>query len=156
MEQLIRGLAWALGVFGIIVWVGGATTGQIVIARYWSRGEGDEAMRFASTVRWLILRVYIPASSVLGVAGLVLVWSYDVWGEPYVWLSGVVWLIPVVLGATYSLPGYRAIDAGISQGSTTDEALQARLRDLVIVNRVELAIVYVTIAFVVLSVSSVF
>lgn len=152
MEQVIRGAAWILAIFGMIVWVGGATTSQIVIARAWSKDEDEEALRFASTVRWLIVRVYIPASVVLGVAGVVLVWSYGAWGEPYVWLSVVVWLIPVVLGASYSLPGYRTLDAGIAQGQTTDPALQRRFRELVMVNRIELAIVYLTIALVVLGI----
>lgn len=153
MDETIRGVAWVLAVFGMVVWVGGATTSQIVIARAWGRDEAAEAMRFASTVRWLITRVYIPASIALGIAGLVLVWSYEAWDEPYVWLSVVVWLIPVVLGASYSLPGYRTLDAGIAQGLTTDPGLQRRLRELVMVNRIELAIVYLTIAVVVWSVS---
>lgn len=153
--ELLTGLAWVLAVFSVVVWLGGATTSQVIIARAWAKGHDDDAFRFVSTLRWLIVSVYIPAAVVLALAGVVLLAEYDAWSEPYVLPALVVWLIPVVVGAVYSLPEYGRLVEAIDIGESTESEMKTRLRRLVLVNRVELGIVYVAVATISLFVSDV-
>jgi hypothetical protein len=153
--EFSKGLAWVLAMFSIVVWLGCATTSQVVIARGLALGREDQVFGFVPTLRWLIIVLYIPAAVVLALAGVTLIAGYDAWSEPYVLPALVVWLIPVVVGAVYSLPEYGRLVDDIDQAELSRSAMKPRLRRLLWVNRVELGIVYLAIALISLHVSDV-
>lgn len=125
----------------LVVWVGGAVTGQVVLAR--ARAQGDDALVAAliDHIRWLITRVYIPAGSAALVSALALASRL---GLPiltwWVALPVALFLGLAVVGGVYALPEYARLSAMAEARGVRSAELHRRLGRVVWVNRVELAL----------------
>lgn len=139
LDRLLRFLFAA----GVGVWVGGATTLQILMARA-TRSDDPRALAAGmDQVNWAIRSVFIPAGVLAAPAGLLLVARTDAtfrdrWVERPILLYGAV----IVTGSVYSLPEYTRLLALADQRGGADPELRRRLRRATWVNRVELALVY--------------
>lgn len=134
-------------VVSLVVWVGGALTGQLWMARAQHRGDAAFAAGLVPWLLWTIPRVYIPASLIAVAAGSVLALRHGVaLTTPWVLFPLLVYAATVVTGTVYSLPEYRRLAALAGQRDPRDPELQRRIATAAWVNRVELLLVLLGLA----------
>lgn len=111
----VFGVLWFAFGLGLALWVGGAVTGQIMLARAKARKDYHTVVALTREVSWIIPRVYIPVGVLAIVSGLALVvltgTSFFSW---WVVLPVLVYLGIVVMGSAYSLPEYARLNGGCS------------------------------------------
>ena len=139
-------ILWFVFGLGLALWVGGAVTGQVLMARVKARKDYHTVVALTREVSWIIPCVYIPAGILAIVSGLALVMitgtSLFSW---WVVLPILVYLGIVVMGSTYSLPEYGRLNRMFAERGERDPEAHRRLRQAAWVNRVELVIVAVTL-----------
>ena len=128
-----------------IVWVGGAFFLQMLALR--SLGSRDEARvaAFAGDIEVLGTRVFTPSSVVLLLTGigLVLDGNWD-WGEPFVSVGLLVWLVSLVAGVGYLGPTFGKVKAERQQGGATPRAQQL-IANALRYSRVELVLLWIVV-----------
>lgn len=135
-----------LHVTAVIVWVGGAATIQVFGILTKRAADPAKTAFFASNVSFTIRRVFLPAALVVLLSGIGLkVEAHWDWGEPFIVYGVVFWtLISLVafgyLGGAIGRAGAQLASEGPSP------ALGLRLRNLVWLSRVLLAVL-LTIVF---------
>lgn len=133
---------WFSFAMGLALWVGGAVTGQILMARAKARGDGRTMVALTREVAWIIPRVYIPVGLVAIGAGVLLVFLSGVgFFSWWVLLPLLVYLGIVVMGSVYSLPEYGKLNKMFAERGEGDPEAHRRLTRAAWVNRVELVIV---------------
>jgi uncharacterized membrane protein len=132
-------------VTAVIAWVGGA--GAIQVFGVLTKRAADPAKTafFARNVSWTVLRVFLPASILVFVAGVGLVeeghWD---WGEPFVWLGIVLWAAVSVVAFGYlGREMGRGADRLETEGPSP--ALALHLRNLVWLSRALVATLLVIV-----------
>jgi len=135
-----------LHVTAVIVWVGGAATIQVFGILTKRAADPAKTAFFASNVSFTIRRVFLPAALVVLLSGIGLkVEAHWDWGEPFIVYGLVFWtLVSLVafgyLGGAIGSAGAQLASEGPSP------ALGLRLRNLVWLSRVLLAVL-LTIVF---------
>ena len=135
-----------LHVTAAIVWIGGAATIQVFGILTKRAADPAKTAFFAQNVSWTVLRVFLPASLVVFVAGVGLTeeGNWD-WGEPFIVFGLVFWaLVSVVAFGFLARALGRAGAQLASQGPSP--ALALRIRNLVWLSRV-LVVVLLAIVF---------
>jgi uncharacterized membrane protein len=129
-----------LHVTAAIVWVGGAAAIQVFGILTKRAGDPAKTSFFAANVSFTVMRVFLPASLVVIVAGVGLTetGNWD-WGEPFIVLGLVLWAIVSLvafgfLGRAIGQAGARLAAEGPSP------ALGLRMSNLVWLSRVLLGI----------------
>jgi uncharacterized membrane protein len=135
-----------LHVTGAIVWVGGAVAIQVFGILTKRAADPAKSAFFARNVSWTVLRLFLPAALVIlgsGV-GLTIEADWD-WGEPFIVYGLVTWALVSLVAFGYLARAMgRAAAQLASQGPSP--ALALRLRNLVWLSRVLLAVL-LTIVF---------
>jgi uncharacterized membrane protein len=126
-------------VLAAVVWVGGATYLQIQSRRVLARGKPSEIEAFSRDAGEVGLKVFMPASIVVLLAGIYMVLDAD-WGFDHFWIlsSLVVLVASAVLGASFIGPESKRIGELVAARGTEDQEVQARIRRLVNISAVEL------------------
>lgn len=131
-------------VLSLIVWVGGAITGQIWMFRAGQQGDLNTRVVLLPQILWIIRRVYIPMAATAFTSGLLLAWRAGVsWTAPWLLFPVIVFIATVVVGSLYSLPEYSRLVALLGHRSASDPELQRRIEIAAWVNRVELGLVLI-------------
>lgn len=143
-------LVFGLGA-SLVLWVGGAVSGQVLLARLLDRASGQQVLDYLRQLLWIIPRMYVPLGFVALGCGLALVATTGTtFTQPAVIGPLALYLLTAVAGAAVSAPGYvRLIRLAETQGPD-DPAVRRRLLPLAWVNRVELALV-IGVGFVLLA-----
>ena len=128
------------------IWVGGDVMIQAVAYRILRTGDPARLVGFSRDVEWTGLRLIMPASVVLLASGIGLVtngnWS---WGEPFVSVGLVVWLLSLAVGAGFLGPESGRIARIVeAEGPTSSEAAR-RIRRILLYSRIELALLLVVV-----------
>jgi uncharacterized membrane protein len=121
-----------------IIWVGGAVTVQLFALRAERSTDPADLPRIGSTAEFIGMRIFLPASLLLFVAGLIMViqrWSF---GDLWVSVSMALWLLSVLVGALYLGPRTGKIAALFAAEGPTSVAGRAGLARLFLVSRLEL------------------
>jgi uncharacterized membrane protein len=133
-------------VIAAIAWVGGAGAIQVFGALTKRAADPAKTAFFVGNVSWTVMRVFLPASALVLVAGIGLTetGNWD-WGEPFIFLGLVLWAVVSLvafgyLGRAMAKAGAQLAAEGPSPG------LALRLRNLVWLSRA-LLVVLVTIVF---------
>ncbi len=125
----------------LVVWVGGAITGQFMLARARARRDNVQVVLLVEQVRWLITHVYIPAGAVAFVSGVGLALAT---GTPltawYVVLPLLMYVGLAFMGGLYSLPEYTRLVKAAGERGVSDPEWHQRLWKAAWVNRIELAL----------------
>jgi hypothetical protein len=131
---------------GLALWVGGAVTGQVMMARAKARKDDAMVAGLTEQVSWIIPRVYIPVGIVGIAAGVALAVlsgvSFLSW---WVLLPVLVYLGIIVMGSAYSLPEYGRLNRMFAERGEHDHETHRRLVRAAWVNRAELVIVAVAL-----------
>jgi hypothetical protein len=128
-----------------IVWVGGAATIQVFGVLTKRAADPVKTAFFARNVSWTVLRVFLPASALVFVAGVGLVeeGNWD-WGEPFITLGLLGW-------AAVSLAGFGYLARAMAEAGRRLEAegpspaLGLRLRNLVWLSRALVAVLVIVV-----------
>ncbi len=145
MDDLGYNLIKYVHVVCAIIWVGGAFFAQLLAVKAQRSSDPMELPKFGQTVGELGMRVFLPASILLFIAGLILVaqrWSF---GSVWVSVSMVLWLVSVLVGALYIGPSGVRVGKILEAEGPTSVAGRAGLARILLVSRLEL----VSFAFVV-------
>jgi uncharacterized membrane protein len=138
-----------LHILGAVVWVGGAFFSQLLALRVQRSTDPADLPKFGRNMEFLGLRVFLPASIVLFIAGAVMVaqrWSF---GDLWVSVSMGLWLLSVIAGALYIGPRSKRIAELFEAEGPTSTAARALLDRVFMVSRLELVSFAVIIALMV-------
>jgi uncharacterized membrane protein len=121
-----------------IIWVGGAFSAQLLALRVERSTDPEDLPKFGRNVEALGMRVFLPASIVLFLAGAAMVaqrWSF---GDMWVSVSMGLWLLSVIAGAIYIGPRTKRIAQLFEAEGPTSTAARALLGKVFMVSRLEL------------------
>ena len=133
-------------VLAAIIWVGGAVTANIQGTRISRSGDGERLAMFGRDTEWLGNHVYLPASLVVLVFGVLtaLKGNYS-FGQAWL-VIGILGIVATALtGSTFLGPELKRISGLIeSRGAGDPEAIR-RMSRLIVVARVDLVVLLIVI-----------
>lgn len=130
-----------------IVWLGGTTALQVLVARAKHARDQFQVARMAQESEWVGTRVLLPASVILVGAGLWMV-SIGQYGfsEPFVLAGLAGFSVSVVIGAILGPLGKR-MKAAIEERGYDDKQVQKYMGTIFLMSRIELAALVVVVFF---------
>ena len=145
---MITAYQWyvAAHVLAAVVWVGGAAMTQALALRATRTGESLRIAGFAKDMEWIGMRVFLPASIVLLLFGVLAVheggWGF---GEPWISIGMSVWILSFLTGMLFYGPeSGRIARVTAERGADSPEA-QARIRRIFLISRIELVLLLFTV-----------
>jgi len=129
-----------------IVWVGGGIAMQIQAVRAQKAGTA-KLIGFAKDVEWIGTRVFVPASLILLIMGIWLVWGSPLWAWNTTWvLIGIIgFLTSFVIGATFLGPESGRLGKIVEEKGPDDPESARRIRRIFLVSRIDLVILVVVV-----------
>lgn len=141
-------------VAGAIGWVGSSTFVQILgTKKARDRAEKpDELQTFATDISWMAPRWFIPVSLWTVVFGILVLidgpWSFK--DDPWVGIGLAMFIVSFLLGALFLGPQSEKIaEIGETDGPSSP-VYQAKLSKVMVVGRFELALLWLTVALMVI------
>jgi uncharacterized membrane protein len=129
----------------VAIWVGTATCIQVLSFRSLAAGP-QRTIEFTADVEWLGTRLLVPASLLVVVFGFLLVDNvgYEV-GDTWIVLALIAFAASFATGAGFLGPESGRISKLAAERPPDDPALQARVRRILLVSRIELLILFLVI-----------
>lgn len=128
-------------VVGLVVWVGGAITGQILLAHALDR-DGSQALSLVGQIMWIVPRVYVPVGTVAVAAGIALAVRQGLdLTAGWILMPVALYVATAILGTTVSAPGYVRLARLAERTGPADPRYRHGLLRLAWLNRSELALV---------------
>ncbi len=130
-----------------VTWVGGAAMMQFFALRAHGDGGAERMARFALDVKWIGDRVLIGASLGAFLTGLGLVWNAPFWtiGNDWIVIALVLFAITFLTGALFFGPEAGRIAKQIDAEGAQSPAVQARIRRLLVLSRIDLVVLFLII-----------
>ena len=140
-----------LHVVAVIIWLGAGFLLAVLVFGAERSGDRLKEAGYHRDVGWLAPRLFIPASVSALVLGILLVidgpWSFgDVW--IVIGLAG--WAVSFGLGFFYFKPEGERIGALVEQHGATHPDVEGRIRQLNVVDRLQVLILFLVVATMVL------
>jgi uncharacterized membrane protein len=132
-----------------VIWVGGAFFSQLLALRVERSTDPADLPKLGRNLEFLGLRVFLPASIVLFLAGVGMVvqqWSF---GQTWIAVSMGLWLLSVIAGAIYIGPRTKRMAVLFEAEGPTSTAARAVMSRIFLVSRLELLSFAVIIALMV-------
>jgi uncharacterized membrane protein len=128
-------------VVAAVVWVGGAVFIQALALRIVRTGDGRRQADFAKDTEVVGMRLFIPATWILLLAGIAMMINLDwSWGQNWIVFGLIAFAISFVVGAGFIGPEGGRIAAVIERdGPESPEAL-ARISRILLISRCELVV----------------
>jgi uncharacterized membrane protein len=130
-------------VLAAVVWVGGACAVQVYALLAVRTKDPVRVAAFAGDTEFVGTRIFIPASLILLVSGLLTVhesggaWSYR---QGWVQFGLAIVLLSIVVGAGYLGPESGRIARATEAHGVASAEVQARIRRIFLVSRIELVL----------------
>lgn len=130
-------------VLAAIVWVGGAATAQVYALLAVRTNDPVRVAAFAGDTEFVGTRIFLPAALILLVSGILTVrassgaWTF---GQGWVQFGMVVIALSVLTGAGFLGPESGRIAKATKAGGVESPEVQARIRRIFLVSRVELVL----------------
>ena len=121
-----------------IIWVGGAFFAQLLAVRASRSTDPTDLPKIGASIAYLGQRVFLPASILLFVAGIILVTQRWAFSNVWVSISMVLWLASALVGSLYLGPTSAKVGAMFAAEGPTSVAARAGLDRLFLVARLEL------------------
>jgi hypothetical protein len=121
-----------------IIWVGGAFFAQLLAVRASRSTDPTDLPKIGASIAYLGQRVFLPASILLFVAGIILVSQRWAFSNLWVSISMVLWLVSALVGALYLGPTSGKVGAMFAAEGPTSVTARAGLDRLFLVARLEL------------------
>jgi uncharacterized membrane protein len=133
-----------------VIWVGGAFFGQLLALRAQRASDPALLPTIGRQIEYLGMRVFLPASIVLFIAGAIMVAQAYSFGDLWVSVSMGLWLLSVIAGALYIGPRTKKIAELFEAEGPSSPAARALMGKVFLVSRLELvsfAIILVMMVF---------
>ena len=134
-------LLLAIHILAVVVWVGGATSIQVLAIRATGSGDPVRMATFAGEAEWVGMRIFMPSSIVVLLAGIALVLEGS-WGFDQLWiligLAGIAFSI--VVGAAFLGPESGRLKALMEARGAEDTEVKQRLERIFMISRIELVV----------------
>src|SRR5918992_1931007 len=128
---------------GAIVWIGGGLIVQFCAIRILRTNDPRRLAAFAIDVEWLGTRVFLPASLVVVVAGVVLMFDGDwAWSRAWVVLALILYAVTFAAGAGFFGPESGRIGRLIETHGPESPEAQARIRRVLVLSRLDLILLF--------------
>jgi uncharacterized membrane protein len=130
-------------VLAAVVWVGGACVVQVYALLALRTNDPVRVAAFAGDTEFVGTRIFIPASLILLVSGLFTVhesggaWSYS---QGWVQFGVAIVVLSIVVGAGYLGPESGRIARATEAHGVASAEVQARIRRILLVSRIELVL----------------
>jgi uncharacterized membrane protein len=130
-------------VLAAIIWVGGAATAQVYALLAVRTNDPVRVAAFAGDTEFVGTRIFLPASVILLVSGILTVresggaWGY---GQGWVQFGLAVIALSIVTGAGFLGPESGRISKATKAGGVESAEVQARIRRIFLVSRIELVL----------------
>jgi uncharacterized membrane protein len=133
-----------------VIWVGGAFFAQLLALRAQGASDPTVLPTIGRYLEYLGMRVFLPASIVLFIAGAIMVSQAYSFGDLWVSVSMGLWLLSVIAGALYIGPRTKKIAELFEAEGPSSPAARALMGKVFLVSRLELvsfAIILVMMVF---------
>jgi uncharacterized membrane protein len=125
-------------VLAAIVWVGGAFTLQVLAIRASRSDDPADLPRIGAWAEYIGTRLFIPASLILFVAGLIMVVNRWAFSDLWVSISMLLWILSALTGALYLGPRTKKVGELFAAEGPTSVGARAGMQRLFLVSRLEL------------------
>lgn len=132
-----------------VIWVGGAFFAQLLAFRVQRSTDPADLPKFGRNVEFLGLRVFLPVSILLFIAGAAMTAQRWAFGDMWVSISMTLWLLSALAGALYIGPRTKKVSELFESEGPTSTAARALLDKIFLVSRLELVSFAVIIALMV-------
>ncbi len=132
-----------------VIWVGGAFFSQLLALRVERSTDPADLPKLGRNMEFLGLRVFLPASILLVLAGAAMVAQQWGFGQTWVAVSMGLWLLSVIAGAFYIGPQTKKVAGLFESEGPTSVAARAGLSRVFLVSRLELVSFAIIIALMV-------
>lgn len=138
-------------VLAAIIWVGGGIMQTLSSRRVAAVGDAAAQRSLADLEEWSGPRVFGPAAAAVLVFGLLLVWQSDAWsfGQTWVWLSLILAVAAMVVGAAFYGPEGARIGALTAERGPDDPEVKRRVARVATVTNVDVAVMVVVVSLMV-------
>ena len=121
-----------------VIWVGGAIYAQVLAFRVARSPDPAELPRLARHIEYIGTRVFLPAASLLFLAGVGMTLQQWSFGQTWIALGVALWVLSAVLGAVYLGPRVKRAAELFEAEGPTSQAGRALIDRLFLVSRLEL------------------
>ena len=128
---------------GAIVWIGGGLLIQFFALRALRADDPRRTAQLAADVEWISTRVFIPASIVVVLAGVLLMFDGDwPWGRTWIVLALILYAVTFAAGAGFFGPESGRIAKLIETHGPESPEAQARIRRILVLSRLDLILLF--------------
>jgi uncharacterized membrane protein len=128
-------------VLAAVVWVGGACVVQVYALLALRTNDPSRVAAFAGDTEFVGTRIFIPASLILLVSGLFTVheggWTYS---QGWIQFGLAIIVLSIIVGAGYLGPESGRIARATEAHGVASAEVQARIRRIFLVSRIELVL----------------
>jgi uncharacterized membrane protein len=129
-----------------VVWIGGATMIQAYALRILATDDGKRQADFSKDSEVVGMRLFIPASLILVLAGIAMMVNADLsWGQNWVVFGLISFALSFALGAGFLGPEGGRIAELIEQEGPDSPVVKARIRRILTFSRCELVVMLTVI-----------
>ena len=128
-------------VLGALLWVGGSVVIHILARRTVGRGDPQEIFAFSKEMNTVGLRLFLPATLIMFVAGLLLVHrSGFAFSQTWIVLALVGFAVCFLIGVGFYGPQDKRLQALVAAEGPSAPGVTANVHRALTVNAIELAI----------------
>lgn len=129
------------------MWVGGGVFAQIYATRLMRANEMPRAAAFAKDIERIGLTIFTPASIVVLILGIAMVWYSPAWEITQLWvILGLVGIAnTIVVGAAFLGPEAGRVGRLADERGVTDPELQHRIERIFAISRYDLAVLLLVV-----------
>jgi uncharacterized membrane protein len=144
-----------LHVIAVIVWLGAGFTMDLLFLRAASMRNPAELGKTGELQEWLVPRVFIPASVLVFVLGVLLLWDGP-WsfGDLWILIGLAGWIVSFGVGFLFLRPEGEKMKEVVAQYGPTSAEVERRARRLGVVSRVQLLALFLVVVDMVLKPTS--
>jgi uncharacterized membrane protein len=133
-------------VLAAVIWIGGAFVIQAFALRILRTGDARRQAEFAQDSEVVGMRVFIPATWLLLLAGIAMMINLDLsWGQNWIVLGLIAFAVSFVVGAGFLGPESGRIAKVIERDGPESPEAQRRIRRILLIGRCELVVLFVVI-----------
>ena len=132
-------------VLAAVTWVGGALTLNVLGTRMVTSASAPELAGFARRVEWIGTRLFVPASLLLVIAGVIM--TIDRWSFDQLWIALGIggFLYSLINGAFVVGPLSGRTGNLIDERGSEDPEVAGNIRRLLVLARIELGVLVVVV-----------
>ena len=130
-----------------VIWIGGGAMIQFFALRVMKATDPMRMAEFGQDVEWISTRVFIPASLLAFVSGILLVIESDFWGfgDDWIVIGLILYAITFLAGALFFGPESGRLGKLAQTEGPTAPVVQARMQRLIALTRADLMLLFLII-----------